>query len=143
MKRRIAIACDHGGVDLKDALKARFSEYEWLDLGTNSEDAVDYPDYGQKLAEAIRDDKAETGIAICGSGIGISIAVNRYPFIRAALCTNVTMARLTRLHNDANVLALGSRLMSLEAAKECADVFFSTEFEGGRHEGRVKKLDFC
>lgn len=140
MKRRIAIACDHGGVDLKDALKARFSEYEWLDLGTNSEDAVDYPDYGQKLAEAIRDDKAETGIAICGSGIGISIAVNRYPFIRAALCTNVTMARLTRLHNDANVLALGARITGVEAACDIVKTFLNTEFEGGRHERRVEKL---
>lgn len=140
MTRKILIACDHGGFDLKQAIKAKFSDYEWIDLGTNSTESVDYPDYGSKLAVAIEKGEADTGIAICGSGIGISIAVNRNKTVRGALCTNVTMARLTRQHNNANVLCLGARITGAEAAMDIVKTFLSTEFEGGRHEARVNKL---
>ena len=140
MTQSIVIACDHGGYDLKEAIKAKFSDYQWLDLGTDSSESVDYPDYAQKLCDAIKDGQAERGILICGTGIGISIAANRHKHIRAALCTDVTTARLTRLHNDANVLALGARITGVECAFDIVDVFLSTEFEGGRHDRRVKKL---
>lgn len=140
MKRKLAIACDHGGYALKEAIKAKFGDVEWLDLGTNSAESVDYPEYGAKLADVIASGEAEHGIAICGSGIGISIAANRNPAVRAALCTNVTMARLTRAHNDANVLALGARITGDVAAFDIVEAFLNTEFEGGRHQRRVDQL---
>lgn len=140
MKRTVAIASDHGGYTLKEAIKAKFSDIEWLDLGTDSTDSVDYPDYGQKLAEAVAGGQADTGIAICGTGIGISIAANRNPAVRAGLCTDTTMARLTRAHNDANVLALGERVIGQEVAFDIVETFLNTEFEGGRHARRVEKL---
>ncbi|HOO81365.1 MAG TPA: ribose 5-phosphate isomerase B [Alphaproteobacteria bacterium] len=140
MKHKLAIACDHGGYSLKEAIKAHFSDVEWLDLGTNSNDSVDYPEYGQKLAKAIAGGEVQQGIVICGSGIGISIAANRNPAVRAALCTDVTMARLTRAHNDANVLALGARIIGEEVAFDIVEIFLNTEFEGGRHRRRVDKL---
>ena len=141
MKEKLAVACDHGGYALKEAIKARFADScEFLDLGTNSPDSVDYPEYGKALARAIIDGKAKRGIAICGSGIGISIAVNRFPQLRAALCTDVTMARLSRQHNDANVLALGARITAEEKAFDIIKAFLTTEFEGGRHEKRVAQL---
>ena len=141
MKEKLAVACDHGGYALKEAIKARFADScEFLDLGTNSPDSVDYPEYGKALARAIIDGKAKRGIAICGSGIGISIAVNRFPQLRAALCTDVTMARLARQHNDANVLALGARITAEEKAFDIIRAFLTTEFEGGRHEKRVAQL---
>jgi ribose 5-phosphate isomerase B len=141
MKEKLAVACDHGGYALKEAIKARFADScEFLDLGTNSPDSVDYPEYGKALARAIIDGKAKRGIAICGSGIGISIAVNRFPELRAALCTSVEMARLARQHNDANVLALGARITSEQTAFEIITAFLTTEFEGGRHEKRVAQL---
>jgi ribose 5-phosphate isomerase B len=101
---------------------------------------VDYPDFGRAMAEALKDGRARQGIIICGSGIGISIAANRHAHVRAALCVNGTMAHLARQHNDANVLALGSRITSLEIAKECVRQFLETPFEGGRHTRRVDKL---
>ncbi len=138
---KIAIACDHGGYDLKEAIKAKFSnQVEFVDLGTNSTDSVDYPEFGKAVAKAVINNDAVRGIAICGSGIGISIAANRYPEIRAALCTDVTMATLTRLHNDANVLALGARIIGAEVAFDIVKAFIETEFEGGRHEKRIAKL---
>ena len=140
MKRTLAIACDHGGYALKEAIKARFDDVEWLDLGTNSSESVDYPEYGAKLAAAIADGAAPMGIAICGSGIGISIAANRNPAVRAALCTDVTMARLTRAHNDANVLALGARVTGEEVAMDIVEAFLNTDFEGGRHQRRIDQL---
>ncbi len=137
----IAIACDHGGYDLKETIKKRYAQqYEFLDLGTDSPASVDYPEYGQALAKAITEGKVDRGIIICGTGIGISISANRYPEIRAANCTDVTMARLTRQHNDANVLALGARTVGLEVAFDIVDTFFDTEFEGGRHAQRVEKM---
>ncbi len=114
--------------------------HEILDLGTDGPGSVDYPDYGTALAESIASGKAERGVAICGTGIGISIAVNRHPGVRAALCHDETSARLAREHNDANVLALGARLIGVEVAKGCLRAFLETEFAGGRHAARVAKL---
>ncbi|MCD8496782.1 MAG: ribose 5-phosphate isomerase B [Alphaproteobacteria bacterium] len=140
MNKRILIASDHGGFTLKAAIKQKFPDFEWIDLGTDSSDSVDYPDYGFKLAKGITSGDAPRGIAICGSGIGISIAVNREPAVRGALCTDVTMARLCRQHNDANVLVLGERTTGPETALQIVETFLNTEFEGGRHARRVEKL---
>lgn len=140
MNKRILIASDHGGFVLKGAIQQKFPDYEWIDLGTDSAASVDYPDYGFKLAQGIAANEAPRGIAICGSGIGISIAVNREPAVRGALCTDVTMARLSRMHNDANVLVLGERITGQETAFQIVEAFLNTGFEGGRHTARVKKL---
>lgn len=140
-KRKIAIASDHAGYDMKEAIKETTSErYLWLDLGTHGTDSVNYADFGHAMGKAIREGEAEYGVIICGSGIGISIAANRYPAVRAALCTNSTMARFSRLHNDANVLALGARIIGMEIALDCIDTFLNTDFEGGRHVERVATL---
>ncbi|MBL4804150.1 MAG: ribose 5-phosphate isomerase B [Alphaproteobacteria bacterium] len=140
MTQKIAIASDHGGYSLKKAIKEKFSSYDWVDLGTDSTESVDYPEFGYSVAEAIEKGKVEFGVIVCGTGIGISIAANRNPAVRAALCTDTTMARLTRQHNDANVLALGERIIGEEAAFDIVEVFLNTEFEGGRHARRVEKL---
>lgn len=143
MTQKIAIAADHGGYTLKEDIKNFvFNDLniEWIDLGAHSEESVDYPEYGFKIAEAIENGQADQGIIICGSGIGISIAANRSPSIRAALCTSKEMAELSRQHNNANVLALGARIISKETAMDCVQAFLTTEFEGGRHERRVAKL---
>ena len=138
----IAVASDHAGFDLKETLKRDLQDagYAVLDLGTNSTASVDYPDFGQAMGEAIAAGKAEKGVLVCGSGIGISIAANRNPRVRAALAHDVTSARLSREHNDANVIAFGQRLIGVEAAREALKVFLATKFEGGRHVGRVAKL---
>lgn len=143
MTDTIAIAADHGGFALKDQIKAAFPQITWLDLGTNSAESVDYPDFAKKVADAMKDGKVTKGVLICGSGIGISIAANRHAHIRCALVHDVTGARLCRQHNDANVLALGARMTGFEVAKDCVDVFLSAEFEGGRHQKRVDKLTNC
>ncbi len=141
MKTKIAIGSDHAGLRLKDAIKERFKDqFEWLDLGTNTPDSVDYPDFGAAVARAVIEGKAEKGVVICGSGIGISIAANRFPEIRCALCTDSTMARLSRLHNDANIVALGERLTGAELAFDIVETFMKTSYEGGRHAKRVDKL---
>lgn len=142
MTTKIAIASDHAGPDLKEKIKAELENlgFEALDFGTNSGDSVDYPDYAKKVAEAIIAGEADKGVIICGSGIGISIAANRYKEIRAALCHNEETAKLSRLHNDANVLALGTRIVDDETALSCVRTFFSTDFEGGRHQRRIDKL---
>ncbi len=142
MAKQIAIASDHAGFELKSILKAVMVEegYEVLDLGTDSKDSVDYPDFGYAMADAIMSKRAECGVVVCGTGIGISIAANRHPGIRAALCHDVTTARLAREHNDANVMALGGRLIGTEVAKQCLTAFLQTPFGGDRHAGRVKKL---
>lgn len=137
---KIAIASDHAGYELKEKLKKAFEDVEWLDLGTHSEASVDYPDFGFAMGRAITDGTVETGLVVCGSGIGISIAVNRFAAVRAALCTDATMARLSRQHNDANVLALGSRIIGIEVARECVSAFLNTPFEGARHQRRVDML---
>lgn len=138
----VAVACDHGGFALKPAVLEVLREagLEVLDLGTDSEDSVDYPDFGQALAEAVISGRAARGVVICGTGIGISIAANRYPEIRAAACHDETTARLAREHNDANVLALGARIIGGEVAKDCLRAFLKTPFGGERHERRVDKL---
>ena len=138
----LAIANDHAGLVLKAALIPMLEArgFEVLNLGTDSADSVDYPDYGDAIARAILEGEANFGIAICGSGIGISIAANRHPGIRAALVHNIETATLARQHNDANVLCLGARFMSTEEATRCVEAFLTTAFEGGRHQRRVKKL---
>ena len=143
--RKIALAADHAGFALKQALKSWLEDhgYQVSDLGTDSADSVDYPDYGDKLGRAISDGEAETGIAICGSGIGISIAANRFPAVRSALCRDADDAMMARKHNNANVLSLGARKTNAETALEIMQSFLSTEFEGGRHARRVKKLGGC
>lgn len=142
MNKTVAIANDHAGVALKQSLLAQITAcgFTPLDLGTNNADSVDYPDYGHAVANAVADGRAQFGIAICGSGIGISIAANRHAGIRAALCSSGLAAELSRQHNDANVLCLGARLIGDAEAKECVQRFLNTPFEGGRHAARVKKL---
>ncbi len=139
---RIAIASDHAALALKTALveHLRSGGHEVDDLGPFDESSVDYPDYGYKLAEAIASGNSERGVALCGSGIGISIAVNRNAAARAALVSEPLSARLAREHNDANVIAMGARLIGIEMAKACVDVFLSTQFGGDRHQRRVDKL---
>jgi ribose 5-phosphate isomerase B len=139
---RIALAADHAAYALKDALAEwlRGEEHEVIDLGTHGPERVDYPDFGARLARAIASGDAERGIALCGSGIGISIAVNRNPACRCALVNEPLSAALAREHNDANVLALGARLIGVEMAQACVTAFLSTEFAGGRHAARVAKL---
>ena len=139
---RIAIASDHAALALKSALVEylRASGHHVADLGPHDESSVDYPDYGYRLAAAISDGSADRGVALCGSGIGISIAVNRHPAARAALVSEPLSARLAREHNDANVIAMGARLIGIEMAKACIDAFLSTDFGGDRHQRRVDKL---
>jgi ribose 5-phosphate isomerase B len=138
----IALASDHAGYALKAQLVAelRARGHVVLDLGPADEARVDYPDFGHALGAALADGRASRGIAVCGSGIGISIAVNRNPAARCALVTDGLMARLARQHNDANCIALGSRLIGIETARDCVAEFLGTAFEGGRHAERVAKL---
>ncbi len=142
MSGTVAIAADHGGFDLKTDLVAILQTLgaTVLDLGTTSREAVDYPDIADALAAALMAERAQRGVLICGTGIGISIAANRYLAIRAALCHDGLTARLARQHNDANVLVLGGRVIGLETAKDCLTIFLNTPFEGGRHARRVAKL---
>ncbi|AGH97770.1 ribose 5-phosphate isomerase B [Micavibrio aeruginosavorus] len=143
-RQTLAIACDHAGFALKETLKSHFADrIDWVDLGTDSTESVSYADFGKKMGQAITDGRVQRGIVICGSGIGISIAANRFPAVRAALCTDATMARLARQHNDANVLALGGRIIGLQVAIDCVDAFLNTAFEGGRHAARVDALGQC
>ena len=139
---RIAIASDHAALEMKAALHEWLVEkgHEVADLGPNSADSVDYPDYGYKLASVIADGTAMRGIALCGSGLGISMSVNRNPKCRCAMVSEPTSARLSREHNDANVIALGARLIGIEQAKACVQTFLETAYEGGRHQRRVDKL---
>lgn len=139
---KISIGSDHAGFDLKEQLKNYLEEegYEVIDEGTYSLDSVDYPDFGKKVGQRVAGKEADRGLVVCGSGIGISIAANKVPGIRCALVSEPLSARLSRQHNDANVLALGGRLTGLEMAKECLKVFLQTDFEGGRHQRRIDKL---
>lgn len=142
MSRRIALASDHAAFGMKAELIEWLREegHEVLNLGTDGPESVDYPDFGFALGQAIADGRAETGIALCGSGIGISIAVNRVPAARCALVSEPLSASLARQHNDANVIALGARLTGIEMAKACISAFLETEFLGDRHQRRVEKL---
>lgn len=141
-KKVVAIAADHAGFALKHSLKPVIEAlgFHCEDLGTHTDEPVDYPDYGQAVAEEVSSGRALFGVVICGSGIGVSIAANRDQNVRAALCLTTEMAQLARQHNDANVLALGSRLIDVETAKECLRTFLNEKFEGGRHVARVAKL---
>ncbi len=141
-RETIAIGADHAGYAMKAVLAADLGKmgYDVLDLGTNSDVSVDYPDFGFAVGRAVTSGRATRGILVCGTGIGMTIAANRDPGIRAALCTGGLMARLAREHNDANVLALGSRIVGIETARECVRQFLSTSYGGGRHADRVAKL---
>ena len=139
---RIALAADHAGYELKDALASwlRDAGHDVTDLGTNGAESVDYPQYGAKLAAEIAAGRAERGIAVCGSGIGISIAINREPACRCARVDDPLSARLAREHNDANVLAFGARLIGQDMARACVTAFLGADFAGGRHQRRVDQL---
>ena len=139
---RIVMTADHAGVDLKDELAAWLKEqgHDVLDLGTNGPESVDYPRFGALMAEALADGRAERGITICGSGIGVAIAANRNPACRCAQVDEPLSAALGRKHNDANAIAMGARLIGPEMAKACVTAFLSTDFEGGRHQRRVDQL---
>ncbi len=138
----IAIASDHAGFELKNELKNDLMGrgFTVLDLGADSLESVDYPDFGYALAGAMKEGKAKRGVLVCGSGIGISIAANRHPEIRAALVHDALGARMSRLHNDANVICFGGRMVGPDVALDCLKIFLETEFEGGRHSPRVDKL---
>ncbi|MAW89811.1 MAG: ribose 5-phosphate isomerase B [Altererythrobacter sp.] len=139
---RIALASDHAALDLKAALRDWLIEmgHEVADLGPETADSVDYPDFGYKLASVVADGTAERGIALCGSGIGISMSINRNPAVRCALVSEPLSAALAREHNDANCIALGARLTGVDMTKACVTAFLDTEFAGGRHQRRVDKL---
>ena len=139
---RIALSADHAGVDLKDLIAGWLREHghEVLDLGTNSHESVDYPRYGAMLAGALADGRAERGITVCGSGIGVAIAANRNPACRCAQVAEPLSAALARQHNNANAIALGERLIGPEMAVACVKAFLDAEFEGGRHQRRVDQL---
>lgn len=138
----IAIASDHAGFDLKSELKQELSNlgFDVLDLGADGTESVDYPDFGYAIATALKDKKAERGILVCGSGIGISIAANRHANVRAALIHDSLGAKMSRLHNDANVIVFGGRMIGHDVAMDCLHAFLETDFEGGRHARRVDKL---
>lgn len=138
----IAMGADHAGVALKATLRQALEEagHEVLDLGTHGPESVDYPDFGSAVAAAVAEGRARFGVLVCGTGIGISIAANRNPAIRCALVHDVTGARLTRQHNDANVIAIGARMTGPEVALDAVRAFLATPFEGGRHGRRVEKL---
>ena len=140
---KIALAADHGGFELKEKVKVYLQEkgHDALDLGCHTDESVDYPGYGKACGEAVMRGDAERGIVVCGTGIGISIAANKVKGIRCALCTNPFMAEMSRKHNNANMLALGGRILEHDFALGIVDVWLATEFEGGRHQRRVDLLD--
>lgn len=140
---KIALASDHGGYKLKEEIKRYIisKNYEVIDLGTDTEDSVDYPAYGKLGAEAVVNGDADRAIVFCGTGIGISIAANKVKGVRCALCTSPAMAEMAIKHNNANVLALGGRILNVSLAKDIVDAWLENEFEGGRHERRTGMLD--
>ena len=141
--KKIAIASDHGGFDLKESVMGTLRDkgFEIDDLGPSSADSVDYPDYGIKLAQAIVEQKVERGIVICGTGVGMSIVVNRFPGIRGTLCSDVYTAKMCREHNDSNILIMGGRVIDKDLALEIVRIWLKTEFEGGRHQRRLDKIN--
>ena len=142
MVSTIALGADHAGFHLKEALKAWLIEqgYQVVDYGTHSPESVDYPDYAAQVAEAVADQKVERGVLVCGTGIGMAITANKVPGVRAALCSDLYTARVSREHNDANVLALGGRLMGPEMALDILRMWLETDFAGGRHSRRGDKI---
>ncbi len=139
---KISLGCDHGGYELKESVKKHLENkgIEVIDVGTYGMDSVDYPDYGMQAALLVAKNEADKGIVICTTGIGISIAANKVKGIRCALCTDSYMAKMTRLHNDANMLALGAGVVGKNLALDIVDTWLDTEFEGGRHTKRVEKI---
>ena len=139
---KLALGSDHGGYELKEAIKRSLKERGYIvdDLGTGSLDSVDYPDYGKKVAETVAQGKHDRGILICGTGIGMSITANKIKGIRCALCHNVYTAKMAREHNDANILALGGRVLQPELALDIVETWLTTNFEGGRHQRRLDKI---
>ena len=137
---KIALASDHAGFELKEAIKDFLTEHEVIDFGTHSTESMDYPDTGFKAAEAVTRGECERGILICGSGLGMSIVANKVKGIRAALCSSVELARLSRKHNDANILVLQGRFISKKQAGDIMKTWFSTEFDRGRHKKRIDKI---
>lgn len=139
---KIVLASDHGGFELKEAIKEHLINkgYDLTDIGVYDTKSVDYPDYGKKAALMVANKEAEKGIIVCGTGIGISIAANKVKGVRCALCTNEYMARMSRMHNNANMLALGGRVTGIGLAIDMVDAWLTAEFEGGRHENRVSKI---
>ena len=140
--KKIAIASDHGGFDLKESIITCLLKKGWEvdNLGAPSTDSVDYPDYGIKVAKGIIDKKFVRGILICGTGVGMSIVVNRFPGIRGTLCSDVYTAKMCREHNDSNILIMGGRVIGVNLAMEILDIWLNTEFEGGRHQRRLDKI---
>jgi len=138
---KLAIASDHAGYVLKEAIKQAFPDIEWQDFGTQDSSSADYPDTGFPAARAVAEGICEKGVLLCGSGIGMSIVANKVPGIRAALCTNTDVAKLSRLHNDTNVLCLPARFIAAEYAIQILQVWLATSFEGGRHQARVDKIE--
>ncbi len=142
IKMKISLGSDHAGFNLKEKLKTYLSEkgFELLDLGPAVEDSVDYPDFGHAVAISVEQGKTSLGIIMCGTGNGISMAANKHPGIRSALCWNEEIARLARQHNNANILSLPARFISVDEAEKIVDAFLSEKFEGGRHQKRVEKI---
>ena len=138
----IAIGCDHAGVELKQQIIALLKDLhiECIDYGTDSTESVDYPDFGEKVSEAVSSGKIQKGILICGTGIGMSIVANKFPGVRASLCNELFTAKMSRLHNDANILVLGGRIVGKDLAKEIVKTWVSTPFEGERHRRRLEKI---
>jgi len=143
MLKEIAIGSDHAGLEMKNRIKALLIRcgYTPLDLGTNDECSVDYPDFGEKVSEAVSSGETARGILICGTGIGMSIVANKFPGVRAALCHDVHASRMSRLHNDSNILVLGGRTTEKSLAEEIVTTWLETPFEGGRHERRRDKIN--
>ncbi|WP_456465604.1 ribose 5-phosphate isomerase B [Persephonella sp.] len=139
---KVAVGSDHAGFDYKEIVKKYLEDkgFQIIDKGTYSKESVDYPVFGESVGKAVVSGEADMGIVICGTGIGISISANKVPGVRAALCTNEYMARMARKHNNANVLAFGARVLGIDVALGIVDQFFSTDFEGGRHERRVNLI---
>lgn len=140
---KIGIGCDHAGLELKNEILTLLKDlgFECVDFGTNSPQSVDYPDFGEKVSEAVSSGGVERGILICGTGIGMSIVANKFPHVRASLCNELFTARMSRLHNDANILVLGGRIVGKDLAKEIVRTWISTPFEGERHCLRLKKIN--
>jgi len=140
--KKIFISSDHAGFKLKENIKSflKKKKYSFIDLGPNNDNRVDYPDYAHSVAIKVKINKNNRGILVCGSGMGMNIAANRHKNIRAAQCYNVKSTKLSRLHNDANIITLGSRLLSKKNALNCVSIFLKTKFEGGRHLRRIKKI---
>jgi ribose 5-phosphate isomerase B len=138
----VAIGCDHAGVELKEALISLLRDrgIQYRDFGTNGPQSVDYPDFGEAVSRAVSTGEAERGVLVCGTGIGMSIVANKFTGVRAALCAEPFSARMSRLHNDANVLVIGGRVTGVELAREIATVWLETPFEGGRHQRRLDKI---